>query len=123
MAAPIYVPTNSAQGFTFLHILPNLLFVVFLIITIPTVVRRYFTVVFIFISLVISDVQHLFMCLLISARHLWQNVYSGLLSTFFFIELFVFLILSCMNCLYNLDINPLSHLLQIFSPLCCLSLC
>ena len=29
MAAPIYIPTNSAQGFPFLHILTNACFVLF----------------------------------------------------------------------------------------------
>ena len=36
---------------------------------------------------------------------LWRNVYLGLLPIF---GLFVFLILSCMSCLYILEINPLS---------------
>ena len=38
---------------------------------------------------------------------LWRNVYLGLLLNFL-IGLFVFLILSCMSCLYILEINPLS---------------
>ena len=37
----------------------------------------------------------------------WRNVYLGLLPIFL-IGLFVFLILSCMRCLYILEINPLS---------------
>ena len=41
---------------------------------------------------------------------LWRNVYLGLLPNFglgwFFV--FLFLILSCMSCLYILEINPLS---------------
>ena len=37
----------------------------------------------------------------------WRNVYLGL-PPIFFIGLFVFLILSCVSCLYILEINPLS---------------
>ena len=49
----------------------------------------------------ISDVEHLFMCLLAVCISLWKNVYSVLIG------LFVFLMLNCMGCLYMLDINPL----------------
>ena len=38
---------------------------------------------------------------------LWRNVYLGLLPIFG-LGCFVFLILSCMSCLYILEINPLS---------------
>ena len=64
--------------------------------------------VLIFISLMISDVEHLFMWLWPPVIPLWKNVYSVLIH--FLIRLFVFLILSYMNCLYMLDINPLSVL-------------
>ena len=54
----------------------------------------------------------------------WLSVFFGKMTIqgssanfFFLIGLFVFLILGGMNCLYNLDNNPLSHLLQIFSPI------
>ena len=49
-----------------------------------------------------SDVEHLFMCLLDIC-----NVCLGLFFHFL-IRLFVFLVLSCMNCLSILAINPLS---------------
>ena len=42
----------------------------------------------------------------LSVYLLWRNVYLDLLPIFW-IGLFGFLILSCMNCLYILDINPL----------------
>ena len=38
-------------------------------------------------------------------------------SAHFFIGWFVFLTLSCMSCLYILEINPLSVSLQLFSPI------
>ena len=45
-------------------------------------VRWYIIVVLIYISLMISDVEHLFTCLLATCIHLWRNVYSSLLSIF-----------------------------------------
>ena len=61
----IYIPTNSAQVFIFLHIITNTcLWLVFFIITILVGVRCYLTVVLISISLMINEVQHIFMCFL-----------------------------------------------------------
>ena len=98
-------PTNNEQGFLFLHNTVN----TYPLFAILTDVRWYLTVVFICISLIINDIEHLFIYLLAicmsSSDKCPFKSFARLKNWVIY-----FWLLICRSSLYILKINPLSNM-------------
>ena len=100
MTAKIYIPTNSILRVPFtLHPHQRLLFVVVLMIDILKGVERYLIMVLIGTSWMISDAEHLFMCLLaiymLSLKKMSIQAFSFLIGIVYLIlSLYIFLVLT-----------------------------
>ena len=99
---PFYRPYNNEWKFQFLHIFSNTYYLVFcLIITILIVIKWYLIIVLTCIFLMISDIEHLFMFILIIL--VYSSNKSLFNSLFIFRNLIacVLLLLSCKSTLWD----------------------
>ena len=94
VAVPVYIPTNTVWGFLFLHVFSSIV-----VCRLSDGVRWYLAVVWICISLIVSDVEHICMYLLALCMSSLDKCYLDLLPTFLLGWLDFLKILSCISCL------------------------
>ena len=116
MAVPIYIPTNSVGWFPSLHTLSSTYDLwIFLLMAILAGGRGCLSVVLICSSLMIRNVEHLFMWLLIICMSSLEKCLFRS-SAHLLIDLFVLMLLHIMN-FFKILITCPSHHLHIFCPI------
>ena len=111
MTAPIYNPTNSAQKFQIFHI-QHLSFsgVLFGLVSGHPNSCEVILHVFIYILLMISDIEHLVICLVAICIFSLEKYLFKSFVHFKSVFLLLLLLLSCGSSLYILENNPLFHM-------------
>ena len=82
--APLYMLTSNVWGFLSLHTSSSILVIICLLLIIVAMlvcVKWYFIVVLLYISLKISDVEHLLMSYWLFAYYLWRSIYANTLPS------------------------------------------
>lgn len=102
-SSQFFIPNSSVWSFQFLHT-NTCYYLSFLIIAILAHVKWYAIVILFCVSLMVNDVEHLFMCVLITSISSYKKCLFRLSAHFIFL---VFL-LSFKHSLYILGANPIS---------------
>ena len=107
VSVPIYILKQQCTRLSFSSFLPTLVIFCLLMIAILTDVRWYHIVVFICISLMVSDIEHIFMCLLAICMSFLGKKSFQILCCFLISSFSFYLVMRCISSMYLLNIIPL----------------